>query len=125
MRVLFVTQYFPPESGAAPARAAHFALALERAGHEVRVLTGLPNHPSGTIRPEYSRVRRATERRGGITVERVWLHATPRKTPVTRLWNHLTFAGSALAAGLPPPPPRPLVPRPPPLFLRLTARLLC
>ena len=80
MRVLFVTQYYPPETGAAPARAAHFARALARAGHEVRVVTGLPNHPSGQVHPEYARVRRATEQRDGITVERVWLHATPRKT---------------------------------------------
>ena len=51
MRVLFVTQYFPPETGAAPARALHFARALERAGHEVRVVTGLPNHPAGVVQP--------------------------------------------------------------------------
>ena len=121
MRVLFVTQYFPPESGAAPARAAHFARALERAGHEVRVLTGLPNHPSGAIRPEYARVRRATERRGGITVERVWLHATPRKTAVTRLWNHLTFAWSALPVALSGPRPDLVIASTPPLFLGITA----
>ena len=65
MRVLFVTQYFPPETGAAPARALHFARALERAGHEVRVVTGLPNHPSGVVQPAYRRVRRASERAGG------------------------------------------------------------
>ena len=123
MRVLFVTQYFPPESGAAPARAAHFARALERAGHEVRVLTGLPNHPSGAIRPEYARVRRATERRGGITVERVWLHATPRKTAVTRLWNHLTFAWSALPVALSGPRPDLVIASTPPLFLGITAWL--
>src|SRR5437867_13006019 len=93
LRVRFVTQYYPPETGAAPARAAHFARALARAGHQVRVVTGLPNHPSGTLHPEYAQVRRVSEQRDGIAVERVWLFATPRKTPATRLWNHLTFAG--------------------------------
>jgi colanic acid biosynthesis glycosyl transferase WcaI len=68
MRVLFVTQYFPPETGAAPARALHFAQALEQAGHEVRVLTGLPNHPAGVIRAEFRGVRHARERLGGIEV---------------------------------------------------------
>ena len=95
MRVRFVTQYFPPETGAAPARALHFARALERAGHEVRVVTGLPNHPSGVVQSAYQLVRLASERIAGVAVERVWLHATPHKTPVTRLWNHLSFAHSA------------------------------
>src|SRR5580765_4292323 len=96
MNILFVTQYFPPETGAAPARALHFARALVRAGHAVRVVTGLPNHPSGEIRPEYRGVFRRREKVDGIEVERVWLYATPRKTPLTRLFNHLSFAIAAL-----------------------------
>ena len=121
--VLFVTQYFPPETGAAPARAWHFARALARAGHRVRVVTGLPNHPSGVIRPEYARTRRATERAGEVTIERVWLHATPKKTPVTRLWNHLTFALSAFPTALSGPRPDVVIATIPPLFLGLTAWL--
>jgi lipopolysaccharide/colanic/teichoic acid biosynthesis glycosyltransferase/glycosyltransferase involved in cell wall biosynthesis len=123
MRVLFVTQYWPPETGAAPARALHFARALERAGHEVRVVTGLPNHPSGLIRPEYARVRRASERDGGLVIERVWLHATPRKTPLTRLWNHATFAWSALPVALGGPRADAVLATTPPLFLGVTAWL--
>jgi lipopolysaccharide/colanic/teichoic acid biosynthesis glycosyltransferase len=123
MRVLFVTQYFPPETGAAPARALHFARALVRAGHEVRVVTGLPNHPSGEIRPEYRGVRRRTEELEGITVERVWLHATPRKTPFTRLANHLSFALAALPVALSGPRPDAVLATTPPLFHGLTAWL--
>lgn len=123
MRVLFVTQYWPPETGAAPARALHFARALERAGHRVRVVTGLPNHPSGVIRPEYAKMRRASERDGGLAVERVWLHATPRKTPFTRLWNHATFAWSALPVALGGPRPDVVLATTPPLFLGVAAWL--
>jgi colanic acid biosynthesis glycosyl transferase WcaI len=126
VRVLLVSQYFPPETGAAPARALHFARALARAGHEVRVLTGLPNHPSGVVQDAYARTRRATERLAdaeGVTVERVWLHATPRRTALTRLWNHLTFAWSALPVALAGPAPDVIVASVPPLFLGLTARL--
>ncbi|MBI1799883.1 MAG: sugar transferase [Candidatus Eisenbacteria bacterium] len=121
MRVLFVTQYWPPETGAAPARALHFALALTRAGHQVRVVTGLPNHPSGRIHPEFARVRRATECDGNLTLERVWLHATTRRTALTRVWNHLTFAVSATPVALTGPRPDVVLATVPPLFLGVTA----
>ena len=123
MRVLFVTQYFPPETGAAPARALHFARALARAGPEVRVVTGLPNHPSGEIRPEYRGVRRRTERLDGVEIERVWLYATPRKTPLTRLLNHLSFALAALPVVLSGPRPDVVLATTPPLFHGLSAWL--
>ena len=121
MRVLFVTQYWPPETGAAPARAAHFARALVRAGHEVRVVTGLPNHPSGRIPDAWRNGAGRTESWEGATVERVWLWATPRKRAVTRLWNHLTFAWSARRPALRGPRPDVVLASVPPLFLGLTA----
>jgi lipopolysaccharide/colanic/teichoic acid biosynthesis glycosyltransferase/glycosyltransferase involved in cell wall biosynthesis len=123
MRVLFVTQYFPPETGAAPARALHFARALRRAGHDVRVITGLPNHPAGQIRPEYRGVRRRSELLDGIAVERVWLYATPRKTPLTRLANHLSFALCALPVLFSGPRPDVVLASTPPLFHGLAAWL--
>ena len=121
MRVLFVTQYFPPETGAAPARAAHFVRALLRAGHEVRVVTGLPNHPSGVIPEAWRGVKRRTEAWEGATVERVWLWATPRKTAWTRLLNHLSFAWSAWAPAHRGPRADVVLASIPPLFLGLTA----
>jgi lipopolysaccharide/colanic/teichoic acid biosynthesis glycosyltransferase len=121
MRILFVTQYFPPETGAAPARAVHFARAMARAGHDVRVITGLPNHPSGVVQPEYRGVRRRTERLDGVTVERVWLYATPRKTALTRLLNHLSFAIALLPVALSGPRPHVVLASTPPLFHGLTA----
>jgi lipopolysaccharide/colanic/teichoic acid biosynthesis glycosyltransferase/glycosyltransferase involved in cell wall biosynthesis len=123
MRVLFVSQYFPPETGAAPARALHFARALARAGHEVRVVTGLPNHPSGEIRREYRGAWRRSERVDGVAIERVWLYATPRKTPLTRLWNHLSFALAALPVMLSGPRPDVVLASTPPLFHGLAAWL--
>ncbi|MFN8589306.1 MAG: sugar transferase [Candidatus Eisenbacteria bacterium] len=121
--VLFVTQYYPPETGAAPARAWHFARALARAGHDVRVVTGLPNHPAGVVRPEYAGVRRRRETHDGIAVDRVWLYATPRKTPLTRLWNHLSFALSALPVMCAGPRPDVVIATTPPLFHGVTAWL--
>jgi lipopolysaccharide/colanic/teichoic acid biosynthesis glycosyltransferase/glycosyltransferase involved in cell wall biosynthesis len=123
MQVLFVTQYFPPETGAAPARAMHFVRALRRGGHEVRVVTGLPNHPSGEIQPAYRGVRRRRETFEGADVDRVWLYATPRKTAFTRLANHLSFALSALPVLLSGPRPDVVLVTTPPLFHALSAWL--
>ncbi|HET7224823.1 MAG TPA: sugar transferase [Candidatus Eisenbacteria bacterium] len=121
MRILFLTQYWPPETGAAPARAAHFVRALIRTGHEVRVVTGLPNHPAGVIPVEWRGAAGRSETWEGASVERVWLWTTPRKTTVTRLWNHLTYAWSALGPALRGPKPDLVLASVPPLFLGVTA----
>jgi lipopolysaccharide/colanic/teichoic acid biosynthesis glycosyltransferase/glycosyltransferase involved in cell wall biosynthesis len=123
LSILFITQYYPPETGAAPARALHAARHLARRGHRVRVVTGLPNHPSGVLHSDYRDVRRRSERVDGIAVERVWLYATPRKSAFTRLWNHLTFAWNALPAAFSGPPPDVVLATTPPLFLGVTAWL--
>ena len=123
MRVLFVTQYFPPETGAAPARARHVVRALVRAGHEVRVVTGLPSHPAGVIPPEWRGRAGTRETFEGATLERVWLYATPNKTAVRRLWNHLSFALSGLPLLLSGPRPDVVLATTPPLFHGFTAML--
>lgn len=121
LRILFLTQYYPPEVAAAPARALHFARALARAGHAVTVITGLPNHPSGVIQPGFR--PGDTEIDGGITVRRTWLHATPRKTALNRLRNHLSFAFSAWGAAIRGGPYDLVLVTVPPLFIGVTAWL--
>ncbi len=53
MKILYVSQYFPPEMGAPSARAAELARHWAEAGHEVSVLTGFPNHPTGLVPEEW------------------------------------------------------------------------
>ena len=53
MRILYLSQYFPPEAGATQTRAYEMARNLVRLGHTVTVITEVPNHPSGIIPPEY------------------------------------------------------------------------
>ena len=60
MKILYVSQYFPPEMGAPSARAVELARHWVRAGHDVTVLTGFPNHPTGVVPPEWrSRLARS------------------------------------------------------------------
>ena len=53
MRTLIVTHYFPPETGAPQARLSALAAAWAAGGDDVTVLTGMPNHPTGVVPPEY------------------------------------------------------------------------
>ena len=51
--VLFLTPYYPPEVGAPQTRISETATRLARRGHEVTVLTTLPNYPTGVVPVEY------------------------------------------------------------------------
>jgi len=53
MKILYISQYFPPEMGAPAARAVELARHWAAAGHHVTVLTGFPNHPTGVVPLEY------------------------------------------------------------------------
>src|SRR5258708_27102919 len=53
LKILYISQYFPPEMGAPAARVSELSRHWARAGHEVTVLTGFPNHPDGVVLPEH------------------------------------------------------------------------
>jgi len=91
MRVLVVSQYFPPESGACAIRVRSFVRSLKAEGHDVVVLTEKPCYPEGVIEEEY---------RGGLFEERVvdgvpvintWVYTRPEASFVTQLLSYLTF----------------------------------
>lgn len=100
MRILYLSQYFPPEVGATQTRAYEMAQGLIRAGHSVTMLTEVPNHPEGVIRPEYRGRFWVREELDGIDVLRVWVWTSPVKTLRTRLAFYVTFMLNATLAGL-------------------------
>jgi colanic acid biosynthesis glycosyl transferase WcaI len=100
MRILYITQYFPPEIGATQTRAYEMARGLVRAGHKVTVLTEFPNHPHGVM-PEAYRgklVERCSM--DGINVIRLWVKASPAKDFRNRMLFYLSFMLSATLGGL-------------------------
>ncbi|HXH06591.1 MAG TPA: sugar transferase [Vicinamibacterales bacterium] len=103
MRILYVSQYFPPEMGAPAARVHGLAKHWVELGHQVTVLTGFPNHPTGVVAPAYrSALRRGTmrERLDGIEVVRTWLYPAPNGRLLDRTVNYASFCLSACIRGI-------------------------
>lgn len=103
MKILYVSQYFPPEMGAPAARAAELSRHWAAAGHEVTVLTGFPNHPTGVVPPDYRRKFRrlvVREKTGGVNVVRSWLLPFPNRKAYERMLNYTSFCLSAAGTGL-------------------------
>ena len=99
MRVLLLCHYFPPEVGAPQARISELARLWAKAGDEVTVLTGMPNHPTGVIPDEYRGRRVVEEEVDGYRVVRTWLYATPNSRILKKTVAHLSFMISSVALG--------------------------
>jgi putative colanic acid biosynthesis glycosyltransferase WcaI len=102
VKILYVSQYFPPEMGAPAARAAELARHWVNSGHDVTVLTGFPNHPTGVLHAEYRKeIRRLVvkEEHDGIHVVRTWLLPLPNRRAHERMLNYASFWISASITG--------------------------
>jgi glycosyltransferase involved in cell wall biosynthesis len=99
MRILFLTQYFPPETGAAQNRLSDLAARLAAAGHEVVVLTALPSYPKGEIFDGYRGRFVVTEDEHPYRIVRIWTIVTKNKDFLRRMLNYLSFAILALIVG--------------------------
>jgi colanic acid biosynthesis glycosyl transferase WcaI len=95
MRILVVTQYFWPENF----RINDLVAELVRRGHDVTVLTGLPNYPGGALFPEFAAGRGAFSTYEGATIVRVPLILRGRGRGVRLFANYLSFALSASLLG--------------------------
>jgi len=99
MRILIVTHYFPPETGAPQARLSALAQTWAADGDEVTVLTGMPNHPTGVLPPRYRRAVLRRELADGYRVVRTWLYATPNEGVARKSLGHLSFMASSVLLG--------------------------
>jgi glycosyltransferase involved in cell wall biosynthesis len=98
MRVLVVSQYYPPEPGAAQNRISAFVEGLLGLGHQITVVCQQPNHPVGVFHDGYGRRPVVSERNGSLTVHRLWVATSSRKTSKRRLAFYGSFAVGALGA---------------------------
>ena len=98
MKILFVTHYFPPEVNAPANRTHEHCRRWVRDGHEVTVITGVPNHPRGRIFEGYQNRWIQEEELDGIRVIRTWMYLTPNSGFLRRIVNYLLFALCAVLA---------------------------
>lgn len=125
MRILYVTQYFPPEQGAPQVRIPELMRHLIALGHDVTILTAMPNYPTGRIFPEYRGRWRMVEQVEQMRVVRAWMYPTTSVGFLKRTWSQLSFAIMSGLLG----PGRlgrydVMLVGSPPLFLALCARWL-
>lgn len=123
MRFLILSQYFSPEIGAAQARLLAVARCLRADGHDVHVVTALPNHPTGRLLPGYRMRPRVRETIEGVTVDRTWVYPA-LGSALPRLVNYLSFAVACVPALLRAPRADYLFVESPPLLLAVPARLV-
>jgi len=92
-------------------------------GHDVTVLTGFPNHPTGEVPVEWrSRMRRLVYREmvDGVQVVRTWLWALPNRAAHERMRNYASFWLSASLRGLVLPKPDVVIGTSPQLLVALS-----
>lgn len=125
MRILILTQYYPPETGAPQNRLSDLAQRLARSGHHLTILTALPNYPRGEIFAEYRGRVLMEEAGAGVRIVRTWIYATHSKGFIRRLLNYFSFVLSSLVLGAwKVGPADVIVVESPPLFLGISGMLL-
>ena len=121
MKILLLSQYFPPEVGGPQSRMSEFARYLEQCGHEVYVVCEMPNYPTGVIPEQYRKSWYYFEEQDGVTVLHTYVFTTPRKNWLTRIALYVSFMLSGLAGGMTIPKCDIIFASSPPLFVGLTA----
>ena len=90
MRILLVTQHFPPERGAVR-RLYDFAKHFNQNGHDVSVLTAMPNYPDGIVPSKYRHKFYFREFLDGLDIRRTYVLPASNAQPKKRMVGFLTF----------------------------------
>lgn len=96
MRILILTQYYPPETGAPQNRLSGLAYEMKAAGHEICILTAMPNYPAMEVQEMYKGKWFVKEELAGIAIYRSWIYVSKKRTIMARLLNYFSFTISSV-----------------------------
>lgn len=122
--ILIISNYYPPEKGAAANRIEQLALKLDQNNYKVSVICPLGNYPKGELFPEYKGKFSVTENRDNITVKRLWIYPSVSKNLIVRIISVLSFSLSLFFYLLFKKTPRKVVVQSPPLLLSFISVLV-
>ena len=100
MRILFLTDNFPPEVNAPASRTFEHCREWVKMGHKVMVITCAPNFPEGKVYEGYHNRLWQEEEMAGIRVIRVWTYIVPNKGFFKRTLDYISFSVTGFLAGL-------------------------
>ncbi|WP_261131783.1 glycosyltransferase family 4 protein [Bacillus sp. Marseille-Q3570] len=123
MRIILLSENFPPEVGAPQIRLYEVGKELIARGHQVEVLTAFPHHPHGEIPEEYKGKFYQFENYEGIPVHRTWIYPSPKGSFLRRLASYFSFTFSAFYSVFKAKPADVIICTSPPLFLGITGYL--
>ena len=99
MKLLIITQYFPPEIGAPQNRLFELAIRLKKEGIDITVLTAMPNYPQMEIHKEFVGKNYCYSEMDGLKVHRSSIYITKSKSISKRLLNYFSFVWSSYKIG--------------------------
>lgn len=100
MRILFLTDNFPPETNAPASRTYEHCLKWTKMGYKITVITCFPNFPKGKVFEGYTNKLYKKENIEGITVIRVWSYITENNGFLKRILDYVSYALSSFIFGL-------------------------
>ncbi len=100
MRILFITDNFPPEVNAPATRTYEHCREWVKSGIEVTVITGAPNYPQGKLYKGYKNKLYQSKVVDGIKVIRVWTYIAPNAGVLKRTFDFISFSISSFFVGL-------------------------
>ena len=112
MKILYISQYFPPEIGAGAVRAREFSRRWADAGHRVTVLTGVPNY---NYRADNTDADADGVESDGVDVARTWLWSVGDRRRRSRILSYSSFGVSSALRGMATPRPDVIFASSPPL----------
>jgi glycosyltransferase involved in cell wall biosynthesis len=122
--ILIISNYYPPEKGAAANRIEQLAQKLHQNNYKVSVLCPLANYPKGELFTEYKGKFWANENRQNIAVKRLWIYPSVSKNIFKRTLSVLSFSSSLLFYLLFHKTPHKVIVQSPPLLLSFISVLV-